>query len=228
MLRCLEKDPEGRATLVELARTLAKYAPDRAKASLERIEATAGTAETRPRAMTYADRGRAEPTGTRSRLGDSVTTGGRSGRTISSWGRDRRGKRSGNGLVVLLVVASGLAAVAVYTGRIGVMKLRGDLGGAASAMSSAAGAVSSAVSAEASAVASSLPPIPPLPPLLPSDEPAASASGSSSSEAEEPEPGSEEPAASASGSAGPTPQGHPGAQKGHGKATHKGKHKHHV
>jgi serine/threonine protein kinase len=228
VLRCLEKDPAGRATLVELARTLARYAPDRAKASLERIEATAGTAETRPRVMTYADKGRAEPTGTRSRVGDSVTTGDRSGRTISSWGRDRRGKRSGNGLVVLLVVASGLAAVAVYTGRIGVMKLRGDLGGAASAMSSAAGAVSSAVSAEASAVASSLPPIPPLPPLLPSDEPAASASGSSSSEAEEPEPGSEEPAASAAGSAGPAAPGHPAAQKAHGKPTHKGKHKHHV
>jgi serine/threonine protein kinase len=230
VLRCLEKDPEGRATLSELGRTLAKYAPDRAKASLERIEATAGTAETRPRSVTYADRGRAEssPMATRSRLGESVTTGGRSGRTISSWGRDRRIKRSGSGAVLLLLVASGLAAIAVYTGRIGVMKLRGDLGGAASAMSSAAGAVSSAVSAGASAVASSLPPIPPLPPLPGIDEPAASASGSSSSEAEEPEPGGEEPAASAAGSAGPAPQGHPAAQKAHGKPAHKGKHKHHV
>ncbi len=180
---------------------------------------------------------------TRSRVSEAETTGGhRSGRTISSWGRDRRGKRSGSGAVLLLLVASGLAAIAVYTGRIGVMKLRGDLGGAASAMSSAAGAVSSAVSAgasavsaEASAVASSLPPIPPLPPLPGmSDEPAGSAAPatSASSEAEQGEPGGsdepgDEPAASEAASAGAAPQAHPAAHKAKPKPTHHGKTKKH-
>ena len=194
VLRCLDKDPETRATLVELARTLASYAPDRAKASLERIEATAGTAEPRPRAATYADRGRADgpSSSTRTRLGDVAGASERGGRTMSSWGRDRRGRRGGGGAILLLLAASGLAAVAVYTGRLGVVKLQGDLAGASSAVSSAANAVSSAagavssavtsvssaVSSVSSAVASSLPPLPPLPGIT--DEPAASASAAPS------------------------------------------------
>jgi hypothetical protein len=258
VLRCLEKDPEGRATLVELARTLARYAPDRARASLERIEATTGTTEPRPRAPTYADRMRSEsvssPTRTRmgDRMGDAASPSDRGGRTMSSWGRDPRGKRGGSGIVVLLVVASGLAAVAVYTGRIGVMKLRGDIAGATSAVSSAANAVSSAagavgsavdtmssaVSSVSSAVASSLPPLPPIPGI---DEPAASASaapsasGSASADPDQGDPSDEdEPAASGKPGATPAPQGggqgqgHPAAQKAHPKPTHHGKtHKHH-
>jgi eukaryotic-like serine/threonine-protein kinase len=256
VLRCLEKDPDGRAPLVELARTLARYAPDRAKASLERIEATTGgpvASQPRARVATYAEKGRSESPSmaTRSRVSDAESTGGhRSGRTMSSWGRDRRGKRGGSGAVLLLLAASGLAAVAVYSGRIGVMKLSGDLGGAASAVSSAAGAVSSAVSAGASAVsagasavASSLPPIPPLPPLPGmNDEPAGSASvgasgsasaspsGSASAEAEQGEPGGsdepgDEPAASEAASAGAAPQAHPAAHKA--KPKHHGKTKKH-
>jgi eukaryotic-like serine/threonine-protein kinase len=41
ILRSLDKDPGTRASLVDLARAAARYAPDRAKASLGRIEATA-------------------------------------------------------------------------------------------------------------------------------------------------------------------------------------------
>jgi serine/threonine protein kinase len=41
ILRSLDKDPATRASLVDLARATARYAPDRAKASLGRIEATA-------------------------------------------------------------------------------------------------------------------------------------------------------------------------------------------
>jgi eukaryotic-like serine/threonine-protein kinase len=250
VLRCLEKDPDARATLVELARTLARYTPDRAKASLERIEATAGSPEPRPRAPTYAEKARQESvsTSTRTRLGDASPASDRGGRTMSSWGRDPRGRRSGSGVVLLLLVASGVAAVAVYMGRIGVMKLRGDLGGAASAMSSAAGvavsagasavsAGASAVAAEASAVASSLPPIPPLPPLPGiSDEPAGSAAAPTASSetpqgdpAGSDEPDNDEPVASAASSAGPAPQAHPGARKAKPKPTHHGKptHKHH-
>ena len=40
-------------------------------------------------------------------------------RTMSSWGRDRRGKRGGGGLVMLLLVASAVAAVGIYTGHRG-------------------------------------------------------------------------------------------------------------
>jgi serine/threonine protein kinase len=247
VLRCLEKDPDGRATLVELARTLARYAPDRAKASLERIEATSGAPpEPRPRAPTYAERARQEslPNSTRMRLGEAAAGGDRGGRTMSSWGHDRRRKRTGSGAILMLLVASGLAAVAVSTGRIGVLKLQGDLGGAASAVSSAAGAAvsagasavsagASAVAAEASAVASSLPPLPPLPPLPEvTDEPAASGSAgpsaSASSEAESDDLGNDEPVASAGAGSGAAPQAHPGARKAKPKPTHHGKtHKHH-
>ncbi len=245
ILRCLDKDPETRATLVELARTLARYAPDRAKASLERIEATAGTSEPRPRAPTYADRARPEnpSASTRTRMGDAASAD-RGGRTMSSWGRDRRGKRGGGGIILLLLAASGLAAVAVYTGRLGVVKLQGDLAGATSAVSSAASAVSSAagavgsavnsvssaVSSVSSAVASSLPPLPPLPGIT--DEPAASASAAPSASASsgEEDDQDDEPAASGKPSGGPAPQGaqgHPAAQKAHAKPTHHKTHKHH-
>jgi serine/threonine-protein kinase len=249
VLRCLEKDPDGRATLVELARTLARYAPDRAKASLERIEATTGAPpEPRPRAPTYAERARQDSAlhNTRMRLGEDAAASDRSERTMSSWGHDRRrGMRGGSGAILLLLVASGLVAVAVSTGRIGVMKLSNDIGGAASAVSSAAGAAvsagasavnagASAVAAEASAVASSLPPMPPLPPLPLPDEPAASASASSEADQGEPDEPNDEPVASAAPgtgahTTGPVPPAHPGARKARPKpATHHGKtHKHH-
>jgi hypothetical protein len=255
VLRCLEKDPDGRATLVELARTLARYAPDRARASLERVEAATGALpEPRPRAPTYAERARQDSIlhNTRMRLGEGAAAGDRGERTMSSWGHDRRGMRGGSGVILLLLVASGLVAVAVSTGRVGVMKLSKDIGGAASAVSSAAGAAvsagasavsagASAVAAEASAVASTLPPMAPLPPLPLPDEPAASASASS--EPDQGDPGNDEPdepvASAAPGtrppgtgppSIGPVvPQPHSGARKVTPKpAPHHGKtHKHH-
>jgi serine/threonine-protein kinase len=51
VLECLEKKPERRASLVDLARVLARHAPDRARASLERTEAVLGVppSEERPR-----------------------------------------------------------------------------------------------------------------------------------------------------------------------------------
>jgi serine/threonine-protein kinase len=243
VLRCLEKDPEARATLVELARTLARYAPDRARASLERIEATTGAPpEPRPRAPTFAERARQDSAlhNTRMRLSEAAVAD-RGGRTMSSWGRDRRIRRGGGGAILLLLVASGFAAVAVSTGRLGVMKLSGDIGGAASAVSSAAGAAvsagasavsagASAVAAEASAVASSLPPLPPLPAMP--DEPAASGSAEADEPAASDEPNEEPVASAAPGtgapSTGPVPQAHPGARKAKPKpATHHKTRKHH-
>jgi eukaryotic-like serine/threonine-protein kinase len=234
LLRCLEKSPDRRATLVELARTLAKFVPDRAKASLERIEATAGGGEPRPRAPTQAERSRADHLPIL-----ALATSERGGRTMSSWDRDKRGKRGGSGtalLLLFLLVVSGIAVFALFSGRIEMKKLRGDLEGATSAMSSAAGAVSSAASSAAgavssavssvsSAVASSLPPLP----ILPIDEPAAS--GSADSEAES--AGSDEPeapSASASGAGAAPAAAHASPPKPHAKPTHhagKPYHRHH-
>jgi serine/threonine protein kinase len=219
LLRCLEKNPDKRASLVDLARTVAKFAPERARASLERIEATAGGGEPRPRAATVAEKS----------LPIIALTGERL-RTMSSWGRDKRGKRGGGGVVMLLVAVSAVAGIGIYTGRIEVKKLRGDLEGATSAMSSAAGAVSSAVSSVSTAVASSLPPMPSMPsilpmPSLPSEEPAASATSDADADIEDTdEPASSATAAVASGS--PTPLAHPAQPRPHARPHHASKRKH--
>jgi serine/threonine-protein kinase len=228
LLRCLEKNPDRRATLIDLARTVATYAPDRARASLERIEAMAGGGEPRPRAATRAEKSLPIISLTGERL-----------RTMSSWGRDKRGKRGGGGLVMLLVVASAVAAIGIYSGRIEVKKIRGDIEGATSAVSSAADVVSSTVSsvstAMASSMASSLPSSLPALPSMPSfpDEPAASASGApaASASAEETDQDDDTPAGSASAvaTAGAPPAARPSQAKPHAKPTthHTSKHKHH-
>ncbi len=197
ILRCLEKNPDQRAELVDLARTLAKFAPDRAMASLERLEATVGDSQPRPRALTRGDDRRPND------LPILSLASAERARTMSAWGHEGRGKRRGGGLALLVLVAGGVLGIGVYSGRIQVKTLRGDLQGATSAVSSAAVAVSSAVASVSSAVASvssavasSLPPVPIL------EEPSASAD--SESEAEEEESG--EPAASSSAVAvGSTP-----------------------
>jgi serine/threonine-protein kinase len=213
LLRCLEKNADKRADLLELARTLAKFAPDRAKASLERIEATA-TGEVRPRTPTRAEISRHDAL-------PIIEATERGGRTMSSWGRDPRVRRGGgSAIILLLLVASGVAAFAVYSGRLGVAKLQGGLEGATSAVSSAAGvvssaagAVSSAVSSVSSAVASSLPPLPAPPiPGIPFGDPAASASAEPAASAgadpdDDPDDPDPTPAASTSGAA-PAPPAH--------------------
>jgi serine/threonine protein kinase len=229
LLRCLEKNPDKRATLLDLARSVATYAPDRARSSLERIEAMAGGGgEPRPRAATRAEKS----------LPIIALTGERL-RTMSSWGRDKRGKRGGGGLVMLLVATSAVAAIGIYTGRIQVKRLQGDLEGATSAVSSAADVVSSTVSSVSTAVASSLPSsFPSSLPSMPSftDEPAASASGApggpDAGSAEESDQDDDTPAASASAVANGSPPPAKPAQppaKPHAKPTthHTGKHKHH-
>jgi serine/threonine-protein kinase len=194
VLGCLEKDAARRITLVDLAHALSRFAPERARPSLERIEAVLG-ASPRSRVDVVGQPSRAAlpalPLATSERV-----------RTVSSWGRRDRGERAGGevrrrgSLVGLLVLAAGAGmGVALFTGRLSVRGIAGDIAGATSAVASAASAVSAAASALPSALPSSLPalpsalpqiPIPSLPalPAIPSalpipvfDDPSADADG---------------------------------------------------
>jgi serine/threonine-protein kinase len=168
VLHCLEKDASKRITLVELAHALARFAPERTKPSLERIEAVLGAP---PRSR--ADLG---PPASRPALPVlDLATGDRS-RTVSAWGRrerpaervptgrldradDRARRRRGSGVFALFALGTaGVFAVAVFSGRLSMRRIQGDIAGATSAVASAASAVS--------AVASAIPEIP-IPSALP-------------------------------------------------------------
>jgi hypothetical protein len=141
ILGCLRKNPDERSELVELSRVLARLAPARAKASLERIEATLGT----------------------SPVPSSQATAEPPARVSAKEGREGRGRRGA--LVLLVIGAAGVLGIGLTTGRINSKGLRREVSGATSAVTSAAGAVSSAI---ASAVASSLPDLPPADESAPS------------------------------------------------------------
>jgi serine/threonine protein kinase len=221
ILACLDKKPEGRPTLVELARVLATFAPPRAQASLERIEAAAGVPSGKPR----------ERSKSRASSGASPAAGARPpahvARTQASWQEDGRTRRAGGGALLLLVlVAGGVLVFGVLTGRIdikGIKGIKGDVASAASAVSSTIAGASSIVASASSAIASALPSS--IPSTIPSDLPLPqigldpsspsasnstepSASGSAAPAASD-EPDDEEgdddnpPAASASGPAAP-------------------------
>jgi tRNA A-37 threonylcarbamoyl transferase component Bud32 len=134
ILGCLRKNPDERERLVDLSRVLARLAPARARASLERIEATLGMSQ--PAASSQAA---AEP-------------------QVRGGANEERAGGGRRGLLVLLVIAvAGVLGIGLTTGRINPSGLRREVSGATSAVTSAAGAVSSAI---ASAVASSLPDLP--------------------------------------------------------------------
>jgi serine/threonine-protein kinase len=165
VLRCLDKDPGTRIPLVDLAGALAHYAPERAKSSLERIEATIGARSSRSHVSI------AQPEGELT----APLANSRRPRSAPPSGRDPRRARAGSGaFVVLVLAAGGLLGVGLLTGRISVRGMQGGLAGAtsavgstaASAVSSAANALSSAAGAVSSAVASSISEIP-LPSSLP-------------------------------------------------------------
>ncbi|HLK37216.1 MAG TPA: serine/threonine-protein kinase [Polyangiaceae bacterium] len=219
ILGCLEKNPDKRTPLVDLARALARVAPERARGSLERIEATLGVSEPRPRLPTAPASGEAR----RDAMPVLPLATSERARTQSSWGHDRRGRRAGGGAALFLVlVAGGSVAVGVVTGSLRVTGLRGKIEGATSAVTSAASAVSSAVSS----VASALPevPLPSAFPPLPFEDTADSAEPSAE--------GSEapaEPSPPAHAGAGPAPahaataRPHPSARPHHvtGKPWHR-------
>ncbi|HXX67032.1 MAG TPA: serine/threonine-protein kinase [Polyangiaceae bacterium] len=164
ILECLEKDAGKRISLVDLAHVLARFAPERAKPSLRRLEAVLGAS-----ARTGLTSGDRPPS--RDELPVLPLATAERNRTVSAWGRrEPRGRGAGGGaLMVLALGIIGVLGVGIATGRFSVRRLRGDIAGATSLVSSAATAVSSAVS---SAVASSLPPLP-VPTALPGVDPTA-------------------------------------------------------
>jgi serine/threonine-protein kinase len=215
VLGCLEKKPEKRSSLVDFARLLARHVPDRARASLERIEAVAAPGEPRSRASTLAE-GASAPR--RSRV--SSMQDGRSpsraalpgvasptseaseppvgdverARTQATWsGLDprKRGRRAGRWpLLALVVVAAGVFALGVYTGGIRMSALRGRV---ASATSAVASAVESALPAATGTASHHAPAASSKPPTAPSaSAPAPSASAAPAASDEPPDDEEEE------------------------------------
>jgi eukaryotic-like serine/threonine-protein kinase len=122
ILGCLVKDPERRSTLIDLAREIVDLAPDRARVSLERVEAMQCPDGSRPRA---APRPRQASQAARAITARSVSTGherARSGR--SRWP------------LLLLLVALGVGGAGIATGRIDLHKLGGQVAGATSSLPS--------------------------------------------------------------------------------------------
>jgi serine/threonine-protein kinase len=175
VLGTLEKDVAKRIPLVELAHALARFAPERTKPSLERIEAVLGSP---PRSR--ADMGAPPRSPSRFVLPALPLATSEKVRTMSAWGR-RDGPRSsrprgggekerrsrGGFLLALVIAVVGACAIAVLTAPANVRLLRGEIAGATSAVASAERAVASAERAAVSAAASGLPEIPSLPSALP-------------------------------------------------------------
>lgn len=158
VLECLEKDADKRVSLVDLAHVLARFAPERARPSLRRLEALLGAS---PRAASASG----DLAASREALPVLPLATAERNRTVSAWGRRQPGSRGagGSALRVLVLGTIAVLGVGVATGRISVRRLRGEIAGATGLVSSAATAVSSAVS---SAVATSLPNLP-LPNAVP-------------------------------------------------------------
>jgi serine/threonine protein kinase len=247
ILGCLEKDPDRRMSLATLSTVLARFAPARAKASLDRTLATLGappvtTLPPPSDAKGDAKEAKEAKGGTRTRLpvlplasqdkrATKVTTRQVSaGRTVSSWGEEPgRTRRSGRLFLLLVAAAGSVLAIGLYTGRFTVGQLQGEIQGATSAVQSAAGAVqsaagavSSAVSSVASSLPSTLPEIPPLPSsLLPSnpfEEPADAGAEPDDDDGETP---AESPSAKPAGSAHAPTKGHPAKPVHHPKTIHR-------
>jgi eukaryotic-like serine/threonine-protein kinase len=128
ILACLEKKPEKRAKLVDLARALVELAPERARVSLERIEAVLGEPP-------------AEADGGDAGLPVLPLATSRRGRALSApaWGGSGGGRRSNGALIVALVFALGLLGSVLYAGGIDLRALRGRVAGATSAAASVVG-----------------------------------------------------------------------------------------
>jgi serine/threonine protein kinase len=167
IIDCLQKKPEKRARLVDLARRLVDFAPERARVSLERIEAVLGEPPSRPRSPIPPPPGISNEDDHREDLPILPLATSEEERSLSSptWS-GRKGGRGGLSFLVLL--ALGLLGIGLYTGSIDVRALRGQVEGATSAV--------------ASAVNSALPSAFPLPKAAPiaSATPAASATPTAS------------------------------------------------
>jgi eukaryotic-like serine/threonine-protein kinase len=176
ILECLEKDAAKRIPLVDLAYVLARFAPERTRPSLRRIEAVLGAPSRSVVTHASVDRAPPAPVGRAAYASVDPASAGdplpvlplgnaERNRTVSAWGPRERRRHGGSGgaLMALILGIIGVLAVGVATGRVSARRLRGEIAGATSLVSSAASAMSSAVS---SAVASSLPNLP-IPSELP-------------------------------------------------------------
>jgi eukaryotic-like serine/threonine-protein kinase len=195
ILGCLDKDAGRRIALVDLAHVLAEFAPERAKPSLRRIEAVLGAPTRSPSRSFFSNPSHASgdlATAKEASLPVLPLGSAERNRTVSAWGwRESRGRSGGGGkLMALAAMILGVIAFGVISGRVNVRRLRGDIAGATSLVSSAATAMSSAVS---SAVGSSLPTLP-IPSALSGLEKTAE-EGDEAEEAED----AEAPAASSNG-----------------------------
>lgn len=138
---CLEKDPDKRISLVNLAAVLSRTAPPRARPLLERIEAMMGTQATRPRADTSPKDLPVLPLAT----AESAR---------SEWPpplRKRRRSSRMRFLALLTLVTGGLVGAVLYAKKVGIGTVRGQLEGATSAVATAANVAASAANVAASA-----------------------------------------------------------------------------
>jgi serine/threonine-protein kinase len=150
VLACLAKKPDDRLPLVDLARVLVQFAPERARVSLERIEAVVGVPERTPREEKKPETQEPLPV---------LPLATERARTQSSWGHYDRGRRKGGGglraLFLLVLAAGGIFALALYAGRLKGF-LKGEVAQATSAIATAI--------PPASAI--QIPPLPPIPSTL--------------------------------------------------------------
>ena len=188
IMGCLIKDPEQRSTLVDLARGIVRLAPDRARVSLERVEAILGTERSAPRGETRPRQ-------------PSETARAITARSTSKQEEPRRSGRTRWSLLFLLA-AVGVLGAGVYTGRIDLQKVRGQIAGATSGLppmptvpplASIVAPVASAVAPIASAVA----------PIASAVEPIASALADPGAEGDVEPDEVDEPAASSSAAVAP-------------------------
>jgi serine/threonine-protein kinase len=144
VLSCLVKNADQRSTLVGLARTLVRFAPERARVSLDRVESVLG-AERSQKSMPIV-----------------AIKPPEIARTQSSWGEEDKGrKRGGNSttLMFLGTIAAIAVGIAVYTGKIDLLSLRGPSGSATSAESAASSAKRAKAGPSASTTTITVPPI---------------------------------------------------------------------
>jgi serine/threonine-protein kinase len=206
VLKCLVKKPEERSSLVALARSLVVFAPERERASLERVEAVLGAERSRPLLPSVAEKA------------PEIA------RTQQSWHTEDKRRRGGpSALTLLLVLVAGGVGVGIWSGKIDVKALGGQVSSATSAVASAIPVPSSVpplasvVAPIASAVAPLASAVAPIASAISSAAiaiapPSASASAApagSSDEADaqsDEEPEDEEPAASSTHVASPVPR----------------------
>jgi len=183
ILGCLVKAPAERSTLLDLAREIVDLAPERARVSLERMEAMDRADGSKPKT---APRPRQASAPARAITARSASTR-----------EPHAGPRGVRWPLVLFLVAIGLAGAGIATGRIDLHKLGGQVAGATSALPPMP----------------TMPPMPTRPPLASVVAPIASAVAPIASaledpeteEVDDPEPSASAPIGSGSLAAGKPP-----------------------